>query len=259
MAEEIRKVSFIESPDRDVPDCFISIVGPAAPTLVAIHGISRNAAEMAARFAGHRAFAGVNIVAPLFDRARFGKYQQLTVNKNRETLSDRALFKLLNRLTVDHGINTHKILLFGFSGGAQMAHRIAMLFPSRIQALCAAAAGWYMMPDRLTPYPYGLADAIGEPGHAEAFIHIPTTVVVGSLDNRIDDNVCQDARVIDKQGRTRLRRARVWSGEMANYARSLGHPSNIELVVLDGGSHDFGQCVLKAGLIETVAKALLGK
>lgn len=252
------KIQFIESRSPDVPDCFLKIVGPTAPTLVAIHGISRNAAEIATRFASHPDFAGVNIVAPLFDRKKFGKYQQLQATKPDQPSSDKALFKLLNGLTVDHGIDTRRCLLFGFSGGGQMAHRIAMLYPDRVRALCVAAAGWYMMPDPHLLYPYGLGDAPGQPADIAMAASIPTTVVIGTLDNRVDANVNQDAAIIDRQGRTRLRRARSWTREMAAFAKANGVASNFDLVCLDNGTHDFGQCVLEAGLLETVSRALLG-
>jgi pimeloyl-ACP methyl ester carboxylesterase len=253
------KIHFIESRSRDIPDSFLRIVGPTAPTLVAIHGISRNAAEIATRFASHPDFVGVNIVAPLFDRKKFGKYQQLQAASPDQPSSDKALFKLLNGLTVDHGIDTRRVLLFGFSGGAQMAHRIAMLYPGRVRALCVAAAGWYMMPDPHLLYPYGLGDAPGQPADIARAASIPTTVVIGTLDNRVDANVNQDAAIIDRQGRTRLRRARSWTREMAAFAMANGVASNFDLVCLDNGTHDFGQCVLEAGLLETVSKALLGK
>lgn len=259
MTAHQRKVTFVESTSAQSPDHFLSIVGSAAPTLVAIHGVSRNAAEIAARFTSHPAFAEVNIVAPLFDREKFGKYQQLATRQPDQTPSDEALFNLLAELSATYGIDTRQVMLFGFSGGGQMAHRVAMLYPSRVSALCVTAAGWYLMPDRQVHYPYGLADANGEEGHCDAFSAIPITVAIGSLDNRVDANVNQKAAIIDRQGRTRLRRARTWVAEMARYAASQGRRSNVELILLDNVTHDFSQCALRAGLIETTAYALLDK
>lgn len=259
MPEPDPKIQLLAPGRDDVPDAFVRIVGPSAPTLVVLHGISRNAAQMASYFAAHDAFAGVNIVAPLFDKARFGQYQQLTVRTEGQAFADRALFRLLNRMTVDLGIATDRILLFGFSGGAQMAHRLAMLYPSRISALCAVAAGWYLMPDQALAYPYGLKGAVGDPDHAARFAEVPITVIVGALDNRVDAAVRQDDVIVELQGRTRLRRARVWTRAMANHARAQGREPQIALVVLDNGTHDFGQCAVEAGLLATTAKALLTK
>lgn len=140
-----------------------------------------------------------------------------------------------------------------------MSHRIAMLYPDRVKALCVAAAGWYMMPDPHLLYPYGLGDAPGHPSETIKAASIPTTVVIGTLDNRVDANVNQEAVIIDRQGRTRLRRARSWTREMIDFGRANGVESSFDLVCLDHGTHDFGQCVLEAGLLETVSKALLGK
>lgn len=255
MLHAVRTVDFIGASSAQAPDCFISVAGPDAPTLVAIHGISRNAAEMAMRFAAHPAFARVNIVAPLFERRRFGRYQQLLARRGAEVPAHQALFALLAELTEQRGIADGKVMLFGFSGGAQMAHRLAMLHPERVMSLCAAAAGWYLMPDASLPYPYGMGE--GWMGDAEiaAFFDVPTTVIVGDRDTRIDDSVRQDAMIVSLQGKNRLRRSQKWTRLMQKHANMLGKSPNINLVTIHNGSHDFGQCARDSGLLDHVADA----
>ncbi len=252
-----RRVEFLPAPSPDLPDCFVAIAGPKAQTLVAIHGISRNAAEVAARFADHPAFRDINVVAPLFERERFGKYQLLQARKAHKFASDRALFELLRRLETSAKIATEKLLLFGFSGGAQMAHRLAMLHPRRIDRLCVASAGWYLLPDPETPYPYGLGGGCPVAVSGDDFLDVPMTVLVGSRDTRIDASVRQDPLIVDRQGTNRLRRARVWVKLMNERAAARGKAPNATLQTLEHGSHDFGQCVREAGLLENVATALL--
>ena len=41
------------------------------------------------------------------------------------------------------GIDTRRINLFGFSGGAQFAHRYAMAHPGSVNALVLTAPGWF--------------------------------------------------------------------------------------------------------------------
>ena len=56
------------------------------------------------------------------------------------------------------------LLLYGFSRGAQMAHRFSMVYPSEVAAVAVLAAGSYTMPHTATtsrrpmPFPFGVAD-----------------------------------------------------------------------------------------------------
>lgn len=241
-----------------VPGCFIANARPGQSVLVAVHGIIRNAAEIAARFAVHPDFARTTIIAPLFDKAGFGQYQQLEARKAGQTRADTALIALLDTLAVSDDLPKARISLFGFSGGAQMAHRFAMLHPDRVARLCVVSAGWYAMPDPAIAWPYGIGDGAGA-GAAlvgPEFLDIPTTVIVGNRDTRVDASVRQDAQILEHQGRNRLRRARSFV-RAAAYAERIGTPRRPQLLTLHGVSHDFTQCVADGDLIAVAAKALL--
>lgn len=240
-----------------VPECFIVNPRPGQPVLVAVHGISRNAAEIAMRFAIHPAFARVTIVAPLFTRERFGQYQQLQSRAPDRTPADKALIALLDRLAGEHRIATARFALFGFSGGAQMAHRFAMFHPRRVTRLCVVSAGWYSLPRTDLAYPHGIGDPQGAPLVGPDFLDIPTTVIVGNRDTRVDASVRQDDVIVAHQGRNRLRRARCYVRAVSTYAETMGKASPTRLRVLDGMSHDFNQCVTEGDLIALAARALL--
>lgn len=240
-----------------LPDCFIANARPGQPVLVAVHGISRNAAEIAMRFARHPAFAGTTIIAPLFTREGFGKYQQLEARKDGQTRADTALLALLDALAPEIGYKPARVLLFGFSGGAQMAHRFAMFHPGRVERLCVVSAGWYAMPDPALAWPYGIGDGAGAPVVGTDFLDIPTTVIVGNRDTRVDASVRQDPEILEHQGRNRLRRARTYVRAVTAYAASLGKPARHRLLTLHGMSHDFTQCVTEGNLVDIVAQNLL--
>lgn len=249
--------SFRPSSGAGVPECFIANPRPGQDVLVVVHGISRNAAEIAMRFATHPAFAQTTIIAPLFTKAGFGQYQQLQASGADQTPADVALLRLLEALTAEYGIATDRFGLFGFSGGAQMAHRFAMFHPHRVARLCVVSAGWYSLPRADLRWPYGIGDAAGEPLVGPEFLDIPTTVIVGNRDTRVDASVRQDALLLEHQGRNRLRRARCYTRALAAHAASLGHPGRPQLLTLPGMSHDFNQCVAEGDLIAIAAQALL--
>jgi pimeloyl-ACP methyl ester carboxylesterase len=209
------------------------------------------------RFARHPAFARATIIAPLFTKEDFGQYQQFAIRKPGQTRADAALIALLGALAAEHGLDLARIRLFGFSGGAQMAHRFAMLHPDRVERLCVVSAGWYAMPDPALAWPYGIGDGSGAPLMGPDFLAIPTTVIVGNRDTRVDASVRQDPEILAHQGRNRLRRARCYVRAVNAYAERLGNPCRPRLLTLHGISHDFAQCVTEGDLIEIVAQNLL--
>lgn len=240
-----------------MPECYLANVRTGQGVLVVIHGISRNAAEMATRFAVHPAFAQTTIVAPLFTPEPFGKYQQMMTRKRGEVASDVALISLLDALAAEHGMATGRVRIFGFSGGAQMAHRFAMFHPARVSHMCIASAGWYCMPRTDLAYPYGIGNADGAALVGPDFLNIPTTVVVGNRDTRVDDSVRQDPEITEHQGRNRLRRARCFVRAMNEHASQHGRMPNVRLLTLPDVSHDFTACATEGGLIDVAAQALL--
>ena len=257
MLKSLRRVDFVPGISTKIPDSFTAIVSPDAPTVVAVHGISRNAAEIATRFASHPQFRDVNIVAPLFERPKFGKYQQLLARRSRETPADEALFALLDTLKLNSAPHNRKFSLFGFSGGAQMAHRMAILYPERVSRLCAVSAGWYLMPDAELAYPYGIGIGCPRPVQPGAFLTVPTTIMIGNRDTGVDASVRQEPVIVTSQGKNRLRRSRTWVKTINDLVAAQGKTPIANLIMLENGTHDFGQCARETPLLDHAATALL--
>ena len=122
-----------------------------ARPLVAVHGIRRGAREQAALFGARAAALGRVVVAPLFDAERWPAYQRIGGARR----SDLALLELLESLRAEGLMGQARFDLFGFSAGAQFAHRFAMLHAERVHHLNVSSAGWYTFPDN-TAFPYGI-------------------------------------------------------------------------------------------------------
>ncbi|UCE31407.1 MAG: hypothetical protein JSW68_00080 [Burkholderiales bacterium] len=217
------------------------------PALVTVHGISRNAGSHARAFASAAATEGWLIVAPQFDARGFRGYQRLAGSGPGpgRVRADLALDALLERVADATGVDTRRFMLFGFSGGAQFAHRYAMLQPGRVSALVLGAAGWYTFPCQRLRFPHGLRCPPGggaciEPGPA---LSIPTLVMVGTRDLQRDAALncspCIDAR----QGRNRLERARRWVDAMRRAAQERGIGAHFELRLMADCGHSFECCV----------------
>lgn len=249
---------------RDDAGCaclaYVPASAPAdAPILVVVHGITRNVEEHARLFADPCETAGVVLVAPHFPPQEFPDYQRLgRVGRGRR--ADLALEALLAEFAPTVGASTGPVHLFGFSGGAQFAHRFTMAYPQRVASAVFGAPGWYTFPDRREPYPYGLRRTSSRPDlrlDPDRFLRVPMTVIVGDRDiSALDLRITE--RVIRQQGENRLERAQRWVAAMQATAQSFGLPSLVKLETLPGGEHVFAALMQRGGLGERVMAALFG-
>ena len=230
-----------------------SRVDPEALPLVTVHGISRGADEHLEAFAPWAERSGRVLVAPLFSEAQCRRYQKVIVDRCQ---ADRALFATLREVSEATGVEVDRFDLFGFSGGAQFAHRFALLHPERVARLAVSSAGWYTLPDALDAYPYGLA-----PGSRaarrfqpklEAFLEIPTLVLVGEQDLERDSALRKEQRVDQRQGLTRVERAARWSQALRRAAAVAGVDAEVRFRSLPRCGHAFEDCVRDGGLVEQV-------
>ena len=227
------------------------------PPLVVLHGISRNAAELARLFTPEAERHGRLIVVPHFKQGRWPHFQRPC----RAARPDRALLALLAHLGSVDPTFRGRVDLMGHSGGAQLAHRFAMLYPQMIGRLHLVAAGWYCLPDDAMPYPYGLGhatqdDALWARRLATALPHylaLPVTVHVGTQDTTRDDALRQTPALDAGQGQTRLARAQTYVARFAAAAQAAGVQPRIDLRFLEGIGHDVAAAITIAGLANAVA------
>ncbi|MEO1159363.1 MAG: alpha/beta hydrolase [Pseudomonadota bacterium] len=234
--------------------CWLALpdtVSGTLPPLVAVHGIRREA-DAQAEFFGERATAlGRPVIAPLFEKERWPRYQQ-AVRRGR---ADLALLRLMSELR-DQGIwRTQKFDLFGFSGGAQFAHRFALLHPAVISRLITSSAGWYTFPDNAA-FPYGLA---ARPGRSDSwaprltakldeFLALPIHVCVGAHDNTPDRNTRSGVEINAQQGLHRRARAMRWAEAVRSAAQARDICPSVEFVALPSCGHNFRNCITRGRL-----------
>lgn len=221
---------------------------PGAEPLVLVHGISRNAPELVLRFAELAIRAGVPLIAPLFQRESFGQYQQV-LDQRAGQRSDLALLDILDDAARRFGLATGRIALFGFSGGAQFAHRFALLHAHRVRVCVPASAGWYTLPDPALAWPLGLAQSPASV-HPDAGC-VPFHLIVGQRE-RGDDEALRHSPELDAlQGSNRRARARAWHRAL----RKAGWSLESSLTVLPRTRHNFS-CAHRNGLVETVFRLI---
>ncbi len=221
--------------------------------LVVVHGVQSSAATMIQRFAPMAKRLGVVLLAPDFTGSNFRGYQRLSGKGGCDAAA--ALDQIVSTEARRIGLDPQACDLFGWLGGAQFAHRYAMTRPERVRRLIVGAAGWYSECDAQLPFPAGM----GGKAAAETlrrFLEIPVTVAVGAEDTARDHNLRRSPALDRRQGRTRLRRARFWFGQLQAAAAEQGVAGDFSLHILPQTGHRFREAIERGGLVGVVARAL---
>lgn len=229
-----------------------------APIIVAMHGISRNAREQAALFLPVAQRHRCVLIAPRFDREHYRGFQQLGLD-GAGRRADLDLLAILSHVADELGVPAGPVHIAGFSGGAQFAHRFALLYPERVARLVLGAAGWYTWPDESLAYPYGMGagGGLAAPVASERLCRIPMLVAVGTRDTQRDRSLRSDEQLDALQGRTRVERARRWVAAINTVAASHGLAPAAELALIRGCGHSFKQMMTRGGLAGLALRFLL--
>lgn len=226
------------------------------PPMLALHGISRKADEVTGSFLKDFMEQQRIVVIPHFDQANWPVFQRITARHR----PDLGLLAILGALRQDGVIGNDPVDLFGYSGGAQLAHRFAMLFPEKVNELHLGAAGWYTLPDPRLPYPLGVGPggrsrknwhrlmASGMPRYLDRSI----TVYVGDKDTQQDGALRKDTLLNQVQGADRFERAKRYVAQIGQRQQDLGLPVTARLEVLADCSHDFLMCCRKGGMVRRI-------
>lgn len=232
----------------------------ALPPLVALHGISRNAKAVLEAFSPYAAQMGRVLIVPRFSKRHWAHFQ--TIGRHR---ADRVLLALLAQVQALGLADTRQVALFGYSGGAQLAHRFAMLYPQRVAKLHIAAAGWYCLPKAGVDFPMGLGSAqdlaarssskldVATLIHRQlpAYLRLPLRLYVGQDDIARDPALRKHPTLETHQGTNRLARARSYAAAFHSAAQARGIIPNVTLTELPGCAHSFTDCA-QAGMAERV-------
>lgn len=225
-------------------------------TLVVVHGISRNSEDHVAVLCALADELRLNIVAPWFRRKRFNGYQRLLCRGGQR--ADLALLAVIADAEQILG-PTHGLHLYGFSGGAQFAHRFALCHPQGVRSVFLTAAGHYTFPTLSMAYPFGLR--LRHPHRAleldlESYLRLPTTIAVGDRDRLRDPSLHVDPKLDREQGSDRFERGRRFTLALNACAGALGIPLPARFAVLGGADHNLKSCI-EGGLVRRLREHLL--
>lgn len=232
-------------------------VARGAPVFISVHGFSRNASEHARNFAPFCEALGVVLLVPVFARHSYEDYQRLG-RRGRGKRADIALNQCLQEVRLLTGADVYQIYLFGYSGGAQFAHRYLMAHPHRVTRAVIAAAGWYTFPDHQRRFPHGIGLTCLLPGvdfNPTRFLHVPVHVIVGANDVG-SANLRGTESTNEQQGKTRVDRARNWVAAMQAAAKKHGINPTVSFTEVPEMDHSFTRFCERSELIQRVLSLL---
>ena len=179
--------------------------------LVAMHGMYSNGLVFSQGLLGFAQQNRLVVIAPTFN------YNPDYKSSSIVAAEDSIFTRKLNQMTSEFSKRMHlrlksKLLLYGFSRGAQLAHHYAMLYPQTTLGVVAISAGTYTLPlatfkDAPLNFPFGIENmkAYGPAAFDwTTFANVPFWIAVGGNDT--DPSVV--SRAWDAyEGTNRLERA----------------------------------------------------
>jgi poly(3-hydroxybutyrate) depolymerase len=161
--------------------------------LLALHGMGSNGANIAGRLRSCADEHGWVVIAPSMGYRDYMDHEQVRLDAQENIPRLRDLLDQVRSQLPDVPL-ADRVLVYGFSRGAQMAHRLALFYPNDVRAVATLSAGSYTLPDfrprsasdaRQLEFPFGIGDLeryAGRPFDTLAFARIRFWIGVGDTD-----------------------------------------------------------------------------
>ncbi len=226
--------------------------------LVALHGMRGNGASICTGLFGAAERNHWVVLAPNLD---YGDWRNPSVLSEEDLRLSELVRDAASVVALQLKLQVRpKVLLFGFSRGAQLADRTAFFYPRSVAGVVSLSAGTYTLPQNTSEHqpaglklPFGVSDLAARVGHPldlQELSGVKFFVGVGAGDARESDL----PRQWDYLGKNRVQRAE-------SFERALeraGIP--VTLTLFPRGGHEITVEMRDAGLsfLEGIARSLEG-
>lgn len=207
--------------------------GKALPLVVVIHGSSRTAESYRDRFIEFAEQYSCIVLVPLFPVGipAPGDADSYKMQRPSSVRYDLLLLAMVDEVSASYAV-LPGLFLYGFSGGAQFAHRFYYLHPQRLKALSIAAPGQVTLLDEQHIWGRGIADI--ERCFSRALCYssmrqVSVQMVIGSEDNEL---IMDDDATPHCQQRSRQQRL------LALYKNFSDQEIAVQFVTVPGVGHD---------------------
>ena len=217
-----------------------------SPILMVMHGRLRNGADYRGYFVPDSERRGFLVVAPEFPEAQYPhphayNYAEMLDADGKPLPRERWLFPVLEAVFNDVrsrvGSRRDRFFLFGHSAGSQLVHRLALFgWLDSIERAVTANAGFYTVPVRGEPFPYGLDGMPMSETDLRAAFSRPLVVQLGDADIENDEHLPREPGAM-RQGPHRFARGLHYFAAAKREAVRLGVPFAWRLATVPGVAH----------------------
>jgi len=231
------------------------------PILILFHGAGRNASDIRDAWITEANTKQFIVVAPEFSDQNFPGGDQYNLgnvfidgdNPSPQTQNPEQdwTFSIVDPLFEDFKSRANNTSsnynVFGFSAGAQFAHRLMEFKPdAKIDKIVASAAGWYTVPDSDEGFPYGFLNSPLEAISLSNLFSKTFSIQIGTLDNNPNAPALRRNPIVDQQGDNRFDRAFYMFNTSKDIAESQNLNFNWEIIETPGNGHNMEQSVPQA-------------
>lgn len=214
-----------------IPQALLDEPERRRPLVVVVHGSGRTAESYRDYFIEFAEQHACVVLVPLFPLGipALEPQDSYKMRYKSRVRFDNVLLSMVSEMSENYAVEP-RFSLYGFSGGAQFAHRFFYLHPERLRALSLAAPGHITLIDPTRDWPDGTANiqhTFGcHPVDIVVMQDVAIQLVIGSQDNEALHDHVTGRRYTRQQHVQRLAR---------NYT-SLG--MTVETVTVQGVGHD---------------------
>lgn len=229
------------------------------PVLFVMHGVERNGERYRNDWQPYAARDQALLLVPEFSAAHFpGSRNYSTPRQANLEQSDgatpfafAAIEQIFDQVIKSNKLTASDYRIYGHSAGAQFVHRFILSNPQvRAKVAVAANAGWYMMPEFETKFPYGLKGSGLSTKSLKGAFAKKLVILLGEQD--INPNHPQLSRTAQamRQGANRFERGQTFFRAAQRQAEVMNIPFNWELRTVPNVAHsDVGMARAAAPLV----------
>ena len=229
---------------------------PQTPVVIVMHGVGRNGEDYLADWlplAKERKFL---LVVPEFSKTEFPGVEGYNYGNTvdtagrplpREQWSFNMIEPIFDAVRARTGNRTERYRIFGHSAGSQFVQRFIYFVPAaRVERAVSANAGWYMLPDLTTAFPYGLKGTPVTETDLRHALALPLVVLLGTADTDPQARSLRVTPEAEAQGPFRLARGKFFLARGEEAARALKTPFGWRLAFVPGVAHSDQEMALSA-------------
>lgn len=218
------------------------------PVVFVMHGVGRNASEYRDQWHDLANEHDFLLLVPEFSKEDFpgpegynlgnvfGGAGEITPESSWTYSAIEAIF---DDARTRFSMSAERYSIYGHSAGAQFVHRFIFHVPAaRVNRIVSANAGWYMMPDFETQYPYGLKGSAVDRNRLQNALQLPVTLLLGDRDTDPHHPSLRTAPEAMAQGEHRMARGVAFFEAAREAAAMLDVPFNWSLETVPGADHD---------------------